>query len=83
MVPGIAWIHRIADGGRDAAFAVVMAAVAPLATRIGERFGYRSVVSTGLLFLSASMFVVTRVDAIAATWFVVRTHHGLMAAGIA
>lgn len=37
-------------------FAVVMAAVAPLATQLAKRFGYRSVVSTGLLFLSASMF---------------------------
>lgn len=64
-------------------FAVVMAAVAPLATQLAKRFGYRSVVSTGLLFLSASMFVVTRVDAHCSYWFVVVPTMALMAAGIA
>ena len=64
-------------------FAVVMAAVAPFATQLAKRFGYRSVVSTGLLFLSASMFVVTRVDAHCSYWFVVVPTMALMAAGIA
>ena len=49
-------------------FAVVMAAVAPLATQLAKRFGHRMVVTVGLVFLSASMFVVTQVGAHCNYW---------------
>lgn len=64
-------------------FAVVMAAVAPLATQLAKRFGHRVVVTVGLVFLSASMFVVTQVGAHCDYWLAVVPTMALMAAGIA
>lgn len=64
-------------------FAVVMAAVAPLATQLAKRFGHRIVVTVGLVFLSASMFVVTQVGAHCNYWLAVVPTMALMAAGIA
>ena len=64
-------------------FAVVMAVVAPLATQLAKRFGHRMVVTAGLVFLSASMFVVTQVGAHCNYWLAVVPTMALMAAGIA
>lgn len=64
-------------------FAIAMAAVAPIATQLAKRFGHRPVVSAGLLFLSASMLVVTQVDAHCSYWLVVTPTMVLMATGIA